>query len=780
MNRTLIAWRRSWRRFARRLARAKDGASGALQVSASSVEKLAPRALISRLGIIVTCITVVVPPAIYAALSLQQLHRRAVEQASLGARHVEIQLPKQHAADWFNQVSITVLHATLGTETPVVATWLTDKNGATLMFQGKSATWPEFAVHVPIRSAGFDGYFHVAVSTREIFIGTMYAGIAFLLLGLAAYFCFCRLPLAALDEALRQLHAGQSRQMAQKAKLELQNLRFDAALNNMSQGLCMFDGEQRLVVCNSRYAQIYGLMPEQAVAGTTLREIIRHRIANGVYAGDVPEDYLRDLLEIVADNRPTTTIRELNDRRVIAIRHHPMPGGGWLSTHEDITEYRRIEARIAHMAHHDVLTELPNRVLLRERLEQALSGARKEKNLAVFCLDLDRFKDINDTLGHPIGDALLKAVGERLSGCVREGDTVARLGGDEFSIVQVSPDQPLAATALASRIIEAMARPFDLDGHQVTVGASIGIAVSPMDGTDPDQLMRNADLALYRAKGEGRGIHRFFEAHMDAHMQERCRLQLDLRKALASGEFELYYQPVVNLESNEISGLEALLRWHHPERGNVSPADFIPLAEETGLIVAIGEWVLRQACREAAAWPSHIKVAVNLSAVQFKNRHLVDTVFSALAASGLAPQRLELEITESVLLKHNDITLATLHQLRALGVRIALDDFGTGYSSLSYLRSFPFDKIKIDRCFVSDLTEVADDSLAILRAVAGLGSSLGIATTAEGVETKEQVQRVREEGCTEMQGYFFSPPRPIKDIARLFLGRDGKADIAAA
>jgi predicted signal transduction protein with EAL and GGDEF domain len=308
-----------------------------------------------------------------------------------------------------------------------------------------------------------------------------------------------------------------------------------------------------------------------------------------------------------------------------------------------------------------------------------------------------------------------------------------------------------------------------VNGQQIMAAASIGIAVSPGDGNEADQVLKAADIALQRAKNEQRGSYRFFEAGMDAEMQARCKMQVDLRQALANGEFELYYQPLVNLERNEICGLEALLRWHHPERGSISPGAFIPVAEETGLIVPIGEWVLREACTQAAAWPEHVKVAVNLSPAQFKNHNLVQMVFAALASSGLAAHRLELEITESVLLQDNAATLATLHQLRSLGVRIAMDDFGTGYSSLSYLRSFPFDKIKIDRCFVSDLSGPAEGSLAILRAVANLGQSLGMATTAEGVETQEQVEKVRAEGCTEMQGYFFSPPRPMQEIARLFL-----------
>ena len=364
---------------------------------------------------------------------------------------------------------------------------------------------------------------------------------------------------------------------------------------------------------------------------------------------------------------------------------------------------------------------------------------------------------------------LLRQVAERLRTCVGDVDTIARPVGDEFSIVQIAPDQPFAATSLAARIIEALDAPFNYEGQAVILGGSLGIAVSPGDGNEADALLRNADIALHRAKAEGRGSYRFFEVGMDADMQARRQLQVDLRAALGNKEFELFYQPVVNLERNEISGFEALLRWHHPVRGSISPAQFIPVAEETGLIVPIGEWVLRQACAQAAAWPSHVKVAVNLSPVQFRAQNLVQMVFAALAASGLAAQRLELEITESVLLQDNAATLATLHQLRSLGVRIAMDDFGTGYSSLSYLRSFPFDKIKIDRRFVSDLSDTAEGSLAILRAVANLGHDLGMTTTAEGVETEEQVNKVRAEGCTEMQGYFFSPPRPMRDIEKMFL-----------
>lgn len=738
-----------------------------------------PRALIAGLGVITACVTALLPPVAYGLLSVVQLQQRAAEQATLGARHVEVQLSQHVATDWLHRVSISVLRATKSANSFVVASWLSDQNGKTVMFQGDSPWWPEFKARGAIRSQDFNGYFNIAVSTREVFLDTLCVTLGFGVLGFAVYYCFRRLPLVALDDAERLLQAEQDRVLAHKSQLETQNLLFEAALANMSQGLCMFDGQQRLVVCNAPYKRMYNLSPEDIRAGTHIAHIIGKRIAHGLHPAGYADNYERDLHEIINGGRAVTKIHEFSDGRAIAIKSQPMVGGGWIATHEDITEYRRIEARIAHMAHHDILTGLPNRMLLRERLERALEDAQKDRRLAVLCLDLDRFKDINDTLGHPIGDRLLKEVGERLRRCAAEQDTVARIGGDEFAIVQVAGDQPVAATALATRIIEALDQPFDLDGQQVAVNTSVGIAVAPDDGNDPDVLLKGADLALYRAKAEGRGMHRFFEPGMDAHMRARSKLQADLRKALANGEFELYYQPLVWLANDEISGFEALLRWHHPERGKVSPAEFIPLAEETGLIIPIGEWALRQACAVASRWPEHIRIAVNLSVSQFKNRHLVESVVSALAASGLAAQRLELEITETVLLHNNEATLATLHQLRTIGVRIALDDFGTGYSSLGYLRCFPFDKIKIDRCFVSDLSEASDDSLAILRAVASLGASLGIATTAEGVETKEQRDRVRLEGCTEMQGYFFSPPRPIEDISRLFMS-DGKEPAAAA
>ena len=555
-----------------------------------------------------------------------------------------------------------------------------------------------------------------------------------------------------------------------QARLKQQNEQLDAALNNMSHGIAMFDAEQRLVVCNDQYLAIYGFSREVLKPGMTLRQMIEHRLKNGLQSDKSPDEIVEAMLERRSGPKAGQIYSYLSDGRCIAMTAQPMAGGGTVITHEDVTERRRAEAQIAHMAHHDALTGLPNRVLLRERLELALARSG-EKQLAVFCLDLDRFKEVNDTLGHPVGDALLRIAAKRLKSCIREVDTVARLGGDEFAIVGIASARAEDASKLATRIIDELSHPYDLDGHQIIIGLSIGIAFSPSDGIDADQLLKNADLALYRAKAEGRSTYRFFEPGMDSSMKARRGLDLDLRKALANGEFELYYQPFFNLERNEVSGFEALLRWNHPERGMVAPVEFIPLAEETGLIVPIGQWVLRQACSEAASWPQHIRVAVNLSAVQVKTGNLVQTVFNALAVSGLAPQRLELEVTESVLIQDGEVAIATLCELRDLGVRIALDDFGKGYSSLSYLRSFPFDRIKIDRCFVNDLSGTDAGSLAIVRAVAQIGTTLDLPTTAEGVETQEQLNLVRAEGYTEVQGYFFSPPRPAQEISDLFLLR---------
>jgi diguanylate cyclase (GGDEF)-like protein len=437
---------------------------------------------------------------------------------------------------------------------------------------------------------------------------------------------------------------------------------------------------------------------------------------------------------------------------------------------ESLRSFQKNNERMVFLAHHDALTSLPNRVLLHTRIELALQDSARGRHCAVHCLDLDHFKAVNDTLGHPIGDGLLQIVARRLASCVRQGDTVARLGGDEFAIVQCGVQAGAGglqdAAELAQRVIDRISQPYEVDGHQIIIGASVGVALTPCDDETVDTLMRNGDMALYRAKTEGRSTWRVFEPDMDAALAQRRVLELDMRAALAGQQFELYYQPLVNVRSREVSGFEALIRWHHPQRGMISPAEFIPLSEQTGLIVQIGAWVLQQACRDAAKWKGELKVAVNLSPLQLKDRNLLRVVEGALADAGLPGRRLELEITEGVLLQDNETTLATLHQLRNLGVHISMDDFGTGYSSLSYLRSFPFDKIKIDQSFIRDLAEHTG-SAAIVRAVTGLGSSLGIHTTAEGVETEEQLAQLIMEGCTEVQGYLFSPPRPAHEVSQL-------------
>ena len=553
-------------------------------------------------------------------------------------------------------------------------------------------------------------------------------------------------------------------------QLKAQNLQFDTALANMSQGLSMFDRDQRLLVCNNQYAELYGLHSDLTRPGTSLKSILQYRVS----AGLCDEDHVRVRLAVAAGNAPDTGIVEMGDGRAIMIKHQPMPDGGYVATHEDITEQRNIEARIKHMAHHDALTDLPNRLLLREQLEHALDERARQGPIAVLWLDLDRFKEVNDTLGHATGDALLKCVAERLQSCVRGEDTVARLGGDEFAVIQTGTSQPVGATALAARLIGSIAAPFQINDHQIVVGASVGISIAPEDTDSADQLLKNADLALYRAKSDGRGTYRFFEPAMDVLMHARRQLEIDLRDAIGTGAFELYYQPILDVEDGRVVGVESLLRWNHPRRGRIKPAEFIPLAEETGQIVAIGEWVLRTACTQAAGLPRPVNVAVNLSALQFNQGDLVQLVLETLAATGLDANRLELEVTETLLLENTDKVLTTLGRLRDVGVRIAMDDFGTAYSSLSSLRSFPFDKIKIDQSFVHALGS-SDHAFAIIEAVAGIGARLDMVTTAEGVETEDQLAWVRALGVTEVQGFHTGEPLPYGEVVRLLAEEKGQA-----
>ncbi len=578
--------------------------------------------------------------------------------------------------------------------------------------------------------------------------------------------------------ALEELRQNQHRLRAVQELEREQNQRFEAALGNMSQGLCMFGADGRLIVTNRRFRDLYHLAPESVVPGQSLVAALR---AGPLFAGqahDDPGSPLAHHLDLASRRDSAVLTQELADGRVVTITHEPMQGGGFVDTFTDVTQQRRAEAQIAHMALHDPLTDLPNRVQFRQRLEDALHRVARGEPCAVLCLDLDQFKAVNDTLGHPVGDALLKAVTDRLRRLVRQTDTVARLGGDEFAIVQSSVNHPADATTLATRLLREFGTPFVVAGHQVVIGTSIGIALAPADGTDPDLLLKSADIALHRAKSDGRNRYRYFEPEMDALMQERRELELALRKAIAGAEFELFFQPLVNLAEQRITGFEALLRWQHPRRGMVPPAEFIPLTEELGLIIQIGEWVLHTACRHAASWPEPVKVAVNISTVQFKARNLVETVIQALQGSGLDPARLELEITESVMVHDFDTALSILHQLKNLGVGISMDDFGTGYSSLSYLRSFPFTKIKIDQSFVRELGKKSDCT-AIIRAVTGMCDSLGITATAEGVETAQQLSLLQSEKCTEIQGYLVSKPRPAVEVPKLLTDfiRNGRNDL---
>ncbi len=534
-------------------------------------------------------------------------------------------------------------------------------------------------------------------------------------------------------------------------------------LESLPQGVIMFTAEGIVQFTNRRYAEMYGLAPDCVRPGVTLYELFSMRMDsdNAKRASDRAFEAVR---------RGEVTSKSFNapDGQAFHYIITPLPSGAWIVTHEDVTQQRKVEAQIEHMAHHDALTDLPNRSALRTHLEQALRYNPREKLLSVMFLDLDNFKGINDTLGHQIGDELLKIVALRLQSCMRSSDMVARLGGDEFVIVSTALDQPSDAAVLATRIREELLKPLDLHDNQVTVDTSIGISIYPSDGADAEQLLKNADLALYSAKGSGRGTYRFFENEMDARMTERRNLELDLRAGFVNGEFEIHYQPLVNLERSDVTCCEALLRWNSSKRGSVPPQTFISVAEEIGLMPRIGEWVIRTACAEAVKWPENVTVAVNVSPVQFRSQNLVQIIVNALATTRLAANRLEIEITEALLLEHTEDTLKILNQLHALGVRIAMDDFGTGYSSLSYLQKFPFDKIKIDQTFIKELSSDSE-STAIVRAVTGLAVSLQMITTAEGVETEDQRAIVTELGCTEMQGYLFSAARPASEILDLLI-----------
>lgn len=581
-----------------------------------------------------------------------------------------------------------------------------------------------------------------------------------------------------------RLNAQNAVLRAREQELQSQNRLFEAALANMSHGLCMFDAKGRLLVANQRFIDLFGFPPERVSPGVSGRDLIALALELGHDPARTARDITREYRARLVDGDRSRMLSVLRDGRIVALSFRAAADGGGVVIFEDVTEEKRAEARIAHLATHDALTGLPNRVLFRERVKAALGDGGGQQTFALLCLDLDGFKNVNDTLGHPTGDALLNSVTQRLHDEVGESAFVARLGGDEFAILLPNAGERAELDAFADALIKRIAEPFEIDAHTVVIGTSVGIALSPANGLDPDILLRRADLALYRAKGDGRGTCRRFEAGMDTRLLERRVMELDLRRAIETSAFELFYQPIIALGEGRTWGYEALVRWRHPKRGLLQPDAFIGLAEETGLIVPLGEWVLRAACAEAASWDEPLKVTVNLSPVQFRSKALIPNVVSALASTGLRADRLELEITESVLLADSEANIATLKQLRSLGVCIALDDFGTGYSSIGYLRSFPFDNIKIDKSFVGSMCE-AENSAAILRGVVGLARSFGIETTAEGVETPEQLARVRAVGCTKAQGYLLGEPRPARDLTNVWaaprlraLGQGGRRALA--
>ena len=547
--------------------------------------------------------------------------------------------------------------------------------------------------------------------------------------------------------------------------LAAEYLQIQKALNSITQGLILFNADKKIVVCNDTYIEMFGLSKDIVKPGCAFLALLHHRKDVGTLEGDADEFY-HEVIASVRRGKTTSRIYSASGGRTIHAINKPLEGGGWVVTLEDISEQKEAEARIVHMAHHDALTNLPNRTLFKTHLEDALRWRSRDEQVAVLFIDLDNFKNTNDTLGHQVGDELLKVVAQRLGSCLRETDAIARLGGDEFVIIQRSVKSPTEVAQLANRIRDIITAPCTIMDHNIIVDTSIGIAIAPTDGTVPDQVIKNADLALYGAKASGRGTYRFFEQEMDSRMIARRALELDLRKALVNGEFEIEYQPLVNIENGTISCCEALLRWTHPERGSVPPDAFIPLAEETGLITRIGEWVLRTACKEAAKWTGNVTLAVNISPVQFRSQNIAGVVVNALAASGLPAERLEIEITEALLLEQTDSTLETLRQLHELGVRVAMDDFGTGYSSLAYLQKFPFNKIKIDGSFIKELS-TKSESKAIVRAVTNLAETFHMITTAEGVETADQLNAVRELGCTEMQGYLFSKACSANDLKKI-------------
>ncbi|RYE08134.1 MAG: EAL domain-containing protein [Hyphomicrobiales bacterium] len=569
--------------------------------------------------------------------------------------------------------------------------------------------------------------------------------------------------------ALGRLVSGEL--SALKRDQKLARVRMQSTIDSTGHAISIYDRDWRLVYCNQQFLDVYRLPKRLGRPGTTFEAILRGRVAGGSFIGDDAELYVAERIEFVERCLATTDVLTLNSGRILSITHQPLADGGWVSTHKDITEFARLQDELAHRAYSDALTGLPNRHMLQERLSECVTQSAGLGSFALLIIDLDGFKSINDTLGHAAGDHVLNEVARRIENVVGHAGMPARMGGDEFAVVMEMGATAHDAHLLALRLIKAAQEPLLVDGQPGRIAFSIGVAVAPGDGDEADQLLKNADLALYAAKKERRGSYRFFEPAMDKAMRDRRQLEQDLALALERGQFELYYQPILNLKKQVISGFEALLRWRHPEEGMISPARFIPVAEETGLIVPIGEWVLREAISEAAQWPQQLRVAINVSSVQFQRGNVVPTIMNALGSAGLPPERVEIEITESVFFENSTANLDALRQLHALGLKIALDDFGTGFSALSYLLSYPFDKIKIDGSFIRAIDD-AGGAQTIVRAIAEIGHGMGIVTTAEGIETAAQLRNVHAAGYNEAQGYLIARPMPADKVRQLLAGED--------
>ncbi len=560
-----------------------------------------------------------------------------------------------------------------------------------------------------------------------------------------------------------------------REELRSVNQRLNVALENMSRGLSMFGPDERLIICNTAYRDMYQLPAHLTVHGASLTDLLEWRARASPGDGDVPKIISRYRAAVEARS-PLRYVRKLSDGRTIEISLQPLENGGWVTLHQDVTKEREAEAQISRMAKEDALTGLANRRGFTEALEllckrdpSAGFGKPQETqaDFALFCIDLDLFKSINDTLGHPAGDEVLRIVAQRLKVGTRQNDSIARIGGDEFAVLLSGITQREDIERVADRLVALLAEPMTLNGTTACIGASIGIEIGNSMQADPSQVLAHADIALYWSKSHGRNTWRIYDAELEAPIKKNRQIESELRPALAANQFSLNFQPILGLAQRDVVACEALLRWHHPQRGTVSPADFIPLAEKNGFIKELGAWVLREACSAAMTWPDHVRVAVNVSPVQLASKALYAHVVDALTQSGLSAERLELEVTETALLDNGETTLAVLHDLKNLGIKISLDDFGTGYSSLSNLRAFPFDQLKIDQSFVRDITN-RDDCVAIVKAVASLAASLDMTTVAEGVETLDHLHRINLAGCTAAQGYLFSKPVPASDVPALF------------